>query len=69
MKVPKYIKKMIFEREKAQAKSNELQCKIEDWFEKHDIEVEWCATHCALYNEPQPTRIMYLEALKEYERR
>ena len=60
---------MIFDREKAQARSNELQYKIEDWFEKHDIEVEWSATHCALYTEPKPTRRMYLEALKEYEGR
>lgn len=67
MKVPKYIRKMILDREKAQAKSNVLQSDIEKWFEKHGIEVEWKDTHIALYVEENVTRSSYLEALEKYE--
>lgn len=64
MKTPKYIIKMILDREKAQAKSNSLQIDIEKWFEEHNIEVEWRDTHIGLYIEPQVTMSTYLEALK-----
>ena len=68
MKVPKYIKKMIIDREKAQSKSNALQIEIERWFEKHGIEIEWKNTHIALYVEENVTRSTYLEALNKYEK-
>ena len=69
MKVPKYIKKMINDRCKAQMRANELQIDIETWFEAHDIDVEYIGSHVVLYNEPDTTRWAYLEALKKYERR
>lgn len=69
MTVPKYIKKMILDRERAQGKSNKLQSEIERWFDEHNIEVEWSATHSALYVEPIATRQMYFQALRDYEER
>jgi hypothetical protein len=56
---------MINDRQKAQSKSNKLQCEIEKWFENHNIEVEWKNTHVALYVEENATKSMYLRALKE----
>lgn len=67
MKVPKYIKKMINDRCKAQMRANELQIDIETWFEAHNIDVEYVGTHVVLYNEPGTAKWTYLEALEEYE--
>lgn len=69
MRVPKYIKKMINDRYKAQRKANELQTDIECWFEAHNIDVEYTGTHVVLYTEPSTAKWAYLEALEEYERR
>ena len=69
MKVPKYIKKMINDRYKAQMRANALQIDIETWFEAHNIDVEYVGTHVVLYNEPSTAKWTYLEALEEYERK
>ena len=65
MKIPKYIVKMINDRQKAQSKSNKLQLEIEKWFDEHNIEVEWKNTHVGLYVEENATMSMYLRALKQ----
>ena len=67
MRIPKYIVKMINDRQKAQSKSNKLQIEIEKWFDEHNIEVEWKNTHVGLYVEENATMSMYLRALKHIE--
>lgn len=68
MRVPQYIKDMITQRRKAQARANVLQEKIETYFEKHGIEVEWTGTHVALYTEEVATERMYLDAIEGAEK-
>ena len=66
MRVPEYIKKMIKDRCRAQMRANKLQVDIENWFEAHNIDVEYSGTHIVLYTEPDTARSKYLEVLEEH---
>lgn len=54
MKAPKYIMQKIRARCEHQEKANSLQNEIEEWCEKHGIDIgEYHNTHVCLYTEPR----------------
>lgn len=64
MKIPKYIEKKIRERARHQGKANCLQNEIEEWCEKHNIELEHSGTHICLYTEPYAVAFGVIESIK-----
>lgn len=65
MKIPKYIEKKIYDRAMAQRKASCLQGEIEEWCEKHNVELEYNISHICLFTEPDMVAIDTIERIKK----
>ena len=64
MKVPKYLEKKIFKRAEFQERASVLQNEIEEWCEKHNIELQYTISHVCLFNEPMMVALDTIESIK-----
>ena len=67
MKLPKYLEKKIFKRAELQERASVLQREIEEWCEKHNIELQYAVTHICLFNEPMMVALDTIETIKNAE--
>lgn len=64
MKLPKYMRKKIIMRAKAQQTANNLQLEIEEWCEKNSVNLEYAITHVCLYTEPAMVALDTIERIE-----
>ena len=64
MRVPKYLEKKIFKRAESQEMASVLQREIEEWCEKHNVELQYTFSHVCLFNEPMMVAFDTIESIK-----
>lgn len=67
MKLPKYLEKKIFKRAELQERASVLQSEIEEWCEKHNIELQYTLSHVCLFNEPMMVALDTIQTIKDAE--
>lgn len=65
MRVPKYIEKKILKRAKLQERATILQQEIDNWCEKHNIELKYSVSHVCLFTEPMMVALHTINEIKE----
>lgn len=64
MKCPKYLEYKLLQRAKYAEKILLLNCEIDKWLEKNNIDTEYMYSHCMIYTEPRNGAYRTIEAIE-----